>query len=139
MVLRRPYKESASGVMAIDATNLYLGYDVSGDDNPMRNAGKDVNRLFVTGDSVDLQLGVDPVSRSQADRSQAVGDLRLLFSVFGRQAGRRALPLESEDQGRKQPVTFTCPWRPWTTVDRVEVLCRGQDRLHPSQRRLPSG
>ncbi|MCE9604535.1 MAG: hypothetical protein K8U03_06470 [Planctomycetia bacterium] len=64
--------------MSFDERNLYLAYDVRGY-GPLRNAGGEFARLFKTGASVDLQLGVDPASA--ADRSEpAVGDSRLLLT-----------------------------------------------------------
>ncbi len=87
-----PYKIRAA--LAYDSTNLYLAYDVSGDDNPMVNGGKDIKQLFTTGDSVDLQLGTNP--KTDPKRTEpAIGDLRLLISVFRRQTGGRSLSVES--------------------------------------------
>lgn len=111
-----PYQLRAA--LAVDSTNLYLAYDVSGDDNPMVNHGKDVNQLFVTGDSVDLQLGTDPAADPTRPMA-ALGDLRLLISVFENRPVAVLYRWKVKD-GR-QPVTFTCPWRSHT-VDRVDVL-----------------
>jgi hypothetical protein len=111
-----PYKIRAA--LAVDAVNLYLAYDVRGDDNPMVNGGKDVKQLFATGDSVDLQLGADP--SADPNRSEpAVGDLRLLISVF--EGKPVAVLYRWRVKEGSQPVTFTCPWRS-CTVDRVDVV-----------------
>ncbi len=111
-----PYTVRAA--LALDAASLYLGYDVAGDDNPMVNAGKDVNQLFVTGDSVDLQLGTDAAADTNRT-SAAVGDLRLLISVYD---GKPVAVLYRwKTPGERRPVTFTCPWRS-ATVDRVEIV-----------------
>jgi len=121
-----PYRIRAA--LAVDATNLYLGYDVAGDDNPMVNAGKDVQQLFTTGDSVDLQLGTDP-SAATNRMEAAVGDLRLLLSVF---EGRPVAVLYRwKVRGERHPVTFTCPWRSHT-VDCVDVLSEAQ--IHIARR-----
>ena len=62
-----------------DAERLYLRWEVSGDDSPWKNTGKDWRLLFKTGDSVDVQLspsannGLDPVAC----------DLRLMVAPFG--------------------------------------------------------
>jgi len=64
--------------ISYDNANLYLAYDVRGF-GPMLNAGGEYQRLFKTGASVDLQLGVDPAA--PADRSEpAPGDMRLLMT-----------------------------------------------------------
>jgi len=109
---------SARSAVATDGTSLYLAYDVNGDANPMVNGGKDVTQLFVTGDSVDLQLGTNP--DGNAKRGEAVpGDLRLLISVLD---GKPAVVLYRwKTAGAKHPQTFTCPWRNYTVED-VQVL-----------------
>ncbi len=113
-----PYKIRAA--LASDASNLYLAYDVSGDDNPMVNGGKDVKQLFVTGDSVNLHLGVDPSAKGDPAKGDAApGDIRLLMSVFDNKPVA-VLYHFNVAQG-KDPVTFTCPWRSYT-VDKVDVL-----------------
>ena len=111
-----PY--SVRAAVAVDATNLYLGYDVSGDRNPMVNGGKDVTQLFATGDSVDLQLGTDAGAASNRTDA-APGDIRLLVSVFDGKPV--AVAYRWKARHAAQPVTFRCPWRS-CTVDRVEVL-----------------
>jgi hypothetical protein len=104
--------------LACDATRLFLAYDVSGDDNPMVNKGRDINQLFATGDSVDLQLGADP--KADTNRTAAaLGDLRLLISVFEERPV--AVLYRWRTEGDKRPVTFACPWRSHT-VDRVDVI-----------------
>jgi hypothetical protein len=111
-----PYRARAA--LAVDAKNLYLAYDVSGDSNPMVNGGKDVKGLFTTGDSVDLQLGADP--SADPKRAEAVpGDLRLLISVFNNEPV--AVLYRWKSSGKKDPATFSCSWRS-CTVDCVEVL-----------------
>ena len=111
-----PYAVRAA--VAADAANLYLAYDVSGDANPMVNGGKDVNQLFITGDSVDLQFGSDPAADAKRGEA-ATGDVRLLISVFNGEPV--AVLYRWKASGRKTPVTFTCPWRS-CTVDSVEVV-----------------
>jgi hypothetical protein len=108
----------ARGAVATDGTSLYLAYDVNGDSNPMVNGGKDVTQLFVTGDSVDLQLGTNP--DANAKRTDAVpGDLRLLISVLD---GKPVAVLYRwKTTGEKHPQTFICPWRRYTVED-VQVL-----------------
>ncbi len=105
---------TARGAVATDGKSLYLAYDVQGDSNPMVNGGKDVTQLFVTGDSVDLQLGTD--AGADAKRTDAVpGDLRLVISVLD---GKPAAVLyRFKTAGEKRPQTFTCPWRNYTVED----------------------
>jgi hypothetical protein len=109
---------SARGAVATDGKSLYLAYDVQGDSNPMVNGGQDATQLFVTGDSVDLQLGTDP--GADPKRADAVpGDLRLVISVLD---GKPAAVLYRwKTAGEKRPQTFTCPWRQYTVED-VRVL-----------------
>jgi len=104
--------------VATDGASLCLAYDVSGDTNPMVNGGQDVTQLFVTGDSVDLQLGTNP--EAKPDRTgPVVGDLRLLISVL---AGKPVAVLYRwKAQGKKNPQIFRCPWRS-AAVDWVEEL-----------------
>ncbi|MBE3068671.1 MAG: hypothetical protein IMZ66_00385 [Planctomycetes bacterium] len=118
-----PYKIRAA--LAVDDANLYLAYDVSGDDNPMVNAGKDVKQLFATGDSVDLQLGTDPAADPKRTEP-AAGDLRLLVSVFEGQPV--AVLYRWKVKEGREPVTFTCPWRSHT-VDRVDVIKEANLRI----------
>ena len=53
-----PLGNRGAVAVAYDATNLYLAYRVDSG-NALHNAGDDPNMLFKTGDSVDLQIGVD--------------------------------------------------------------------------------
>jgi hypothetical protein len=97
--------------VAADATSLYLAYDVSNDATPMVNAGQDATHLFITGDSVDLQLGTDPAANPKRTEP-AVGDLRLLISVVNNQPV--AVLYRWKSAGQKQPKVFTSPWRTYT-------------------------
>ena len=66
-----------------DDTYLYLCYE-SGGLGPMKNSGEQWDRLFKTGASVDLQMGLDPAA--DAGRKAAVrGDFRLLMTMMGRE------------------------------------------------------
>jgi len=108
----------ARAAVAVHGGSLCLAYDVSGDANPMVNGGQDPTHLFVTGDSVDLQLGTDPAADPK--RTQPVlGDLRLLISVHGGKPIAVLYRWKAKDKARQQ--VFRCPWRSHT-VDSVEVL-----------------
>ena len=64
-----------------DDENLYLAYEID-QRGPLKNQGKQWDRLFKTGASVDLQIGVDP--NAPEDRKAPVaGDLRLLLTFMG--------------------------------------------------------
>lgn len=74
---------SAQVALARDTDTLYLAYRVQ-DATPLLNLGEDWQKLFITGDCVDLMLATD----SKADphrRAPAAGDVRLLLSVFQQQ------------------------------------------------------
>jgi len=112
----------AQGVVAVDGDRLCVGWQVRGDRNPMVNAGTDPLELFLTGDSVDMQLGTD--SDADPDRTGPVaGDLRLLVSVF---EGRPTAVLYRWRTGdRTQAREFRCPWRS-ETVDEARVLATAE-------------
>ncbi len=111
-----PYR--IRGAVAVDASTLYLAVDVSGDNNPMVNGGKDVNQLFVTGDSVNLELGAN--AGADPKRKDAVpGDVRLLISVLD--TNPVAVLYRWKVAEGKNPVTFSSPWRSHV-VDRVDVI-----------------
>jgi len=107
------------GALAVDANNLYAAWDVRGDANPMVNGGKDFTQLFITGDSVDLQLGTNPAADSKRGEP-AVGDLRLLVSVM---EGKPVAVLYrwKTAAADKKPVVFESPWRK-QAVDSVMLL-----------------
>ena len=76
-VSRRGFPERAHVRLAYDDRFLYVLFQVS-DESPWRNQGKDVARLFKTGDAVDVQLGT---AQGLADvPSPGPGHVRLLFA-----------------------------------------------------------
>ena len=64
-----------------DNQNLYLAYEISGR-GPLQNKGEQWDRLFKTGASIDLQIGVDPGSAPDR-RAPVAGDQRLLMTFNG--------------------------------------------------------
>lgn len=113
------------GLVGTDGTNLCLAYDVSGDSNPMVNGGHDPSQLFITGDSVDLQLGTD--SAANPKRSDAaVGDERLLISVL--EGNPVAVLYRFRVHGEKHPTAFSSPWRSYA-VDEVQQLADAQVKI----------
>ena len=102
-----------------DEKNLYVAWRVDSG-QPLRNAGDEPNLLFKTGDSVDLQIGVNP--DADPKRTQpAPGDQRLLVSLFqGKPIGvlyRHRVPGTAENQR----IGFSSPWRT-EYVDRIDRL-----------------
>jgi hypothetical protein len=92
----------AQVALARDKTNLYLAYRVQ-DATPLLNRGEDWQKLFTTGDCVDLMLAVDPKADPNR-RSAAVGDLRLLLGTF--QDAPIAVLYRPTVPGTKEPVTL---------------------------------
>ncbi len=75
-----PIGTRGTAAISSDAKNLYLAYRV--DSNlALRNNGDDWKMLFKTGDSVDLQIAVNP--KANPVRTTPVpGDQRLLITLF---------------------------------------------------------
>ena len=69
--------EKAQARLAYDDKCLYVFFEVN-DDSPWRNEGKDVARLFKTGDAVDLQFSTAPAAKKED--SPGPSDVRLLFA-----------------------------------------------------------
>ena len=93
--------------LGYDKQNLYLAYDVT-DDTPLENKGQQAKMAFVTGDCVDLMIGLNP----QADlrRAQGVaGDQRLLLTM--RDNKPVAVLYKQTDPTRTWPVPFISPSR----------------------------
>lgn len=111
------YKTKA--LVGTDGTNLCLVYDVNGDANPMVNGGQDWTQLFITGDSVDLQLGTNAGADPKRVNPEP-GDERILISVIDNKPVAVLYRWKVKD-GDKHPVKFTCPWRDHT-VDDVRKL-----------------
>jgi hypothetical protein len=115
----RPIGTRGAFAATADDKNLYVAWRVDGG-QPLRNAGDEPNLLFRSGDSVDLQIGVDP----DADPGRAgpvPGDQRLLVSLFaGKPIGvlyRHRAPGTSQ----KDRIGFSSPWRT-EYVDRIDRL-----------------
>jgi len=111
-------KRGAFAVKA-DGDNLYVVWRVDSR-LPLRNAGDEPTLTFKTGDSVDLQIGVNP--DADPNRIEPVpGDQRLLISLFeGKPIGvhyRHRVPGTPENAR----IGFSSPWRT-EYVDRIERL-----------------
>jgi len=69
-----------SFAIAKDMANIYLAFQVDSN-SALRNAGDDPNMLFKTGDSVDMQIGIDP--KANPTRTSPIpGDQRLLITMY---------------------------------------------------------
>ncbi len=102
-----------------DATNLFVAFRVD-NNGPLANHGDDWKMLFKTGDSVDVQLGLDPAA--PAGRTvPAPGDVRLLISTF---AGKPIAVLYRHRVPGTAPAERTGFASPWRTeyVDKVERI-----------------
>ena len=77
--------EGASFRVNYDDSYLYLCYEVK-DLGPMKNSGQQWDRLFKTGASVDLQIGLDPTADG-ARKAAARGGFRLLMTMINESAG----------------------------------------------------
>lgn len=76
-VAREGFPDSASVNLAYDDNNLYARFVVK-DASPWKNEGKDLGRLFKTGDAVDIQLSLDAKAGKHNDPIQ--GDLRIVIA-----------------------------------------------------------
>lgn len=71
---------AARAVATWDDQNLYLGWVVK-DNTPWANSANDVTAMYLSGDTVDFQLGADV--KADPNRGEAVlGDLRLSIGNF---------------------------------------------------------
>ena len=89
-------------VMAYDQNNLYVGWEVN-DPTPWQNGADVPEFMYTRGDTVDLQLGVDP--QAPKDRKEAVlGDLRVSIGSF---QGRPTAVVYRKVAKDKQPKVFS--------------------------------
>ena len=111
-------KRGAFAVSA-DDKNLYLAWRVDSG-QPLRNAGEDPYMLFKTGDSVDLQIGVDAAANPFRP-APVPGDQRLLITLMkGQPVGvlyHHRVPGTKETER----IGFSSPWRT-EYVDRIDRL-----------------
>ena len=86
---------------AFDASQLYVGWDVT-DKTPWTNGATESDQLYLSGDTVDLQLGTDP--QAPKDRAEAVaGDLRISIGNF---KGKPTAVLYRRVSADKKPKSF---------------------------------
>ena len=79
--IRADEKRRGQAAVSFDNEYLFVAFRVT-DSTPWRNSGPDAKTIFLTGDSVDLQLGLDPTARPRRGRP-VVGDFRIAIAPFG--------------------------------------------------------
>lgn len=102
---------------AYDDTKLYLGYEVY-DPTPWINGAGEVVALYQCGDTVDFQIGTDPLSDRK--RTKALkGDLRLSIGSF---KGKPTAVIYRKVWDTKKPREFTSGVIKSYIMDYVTVL-----------------
>lgn len=100
-----------------DTSNLTLAWDVT-DATPWLNAAKTPEEMYVSGDTVDFQLGTD--AAADPVRTQpAAGDLRL---SIGNLNGTPTAVLYRKVAAQKKPKTFSSGVVKAYTMDFVDVV-----------------
>lgn len=84
-----------------DDQTLFVAYAVRGL-GPLKNSGREFDRLFKTGASVDLQFGVDP-DADETRQAPVVGDKRLLMTLAKLNAAS-GLPTATPKSDQPPPV-----------------------------------
>ncbi len=103
--------------VAHDDANLYVGWEVQ-DDTPWMNGADAPEFMYARGDTVDLQLGTDPVA--DAKRAEPVkGDLRLSIGNF---QGKPTAVVYRKVADEKKPKTFSSGVVKEYVMDSVVVL-----------------
>jgi hypothetical protein len=73
-------QRGGQAAVSFDDRNLYAAFRVK-DNTPWKNAGADAKTIFLSGDSVDIQLGLDPLAGPNRKKPWA-GDLRIAIAPF---------------------------------------------------------
>jgi hypothetical protein len=125
MPIERPgLTEKAEARLACDGTNLYAVFDVT-DATPWINEGKDLTRLFKTGDAADIQLATSGGGTAAKRSEVAAGDVRIVFAPLeGKPAAVLMRPIDPVAP-KDRRVTYHSPVGD-KTFDRVEVLSAAQ-------------
>ncbi|MBC7980273.1 MAG: hypothetical protein H7Y36_06895 [Armatimonadetes bacterium] len=88
--------------LAYDDQNLYLAWEVR-DATPWINGAEAADQMYLSGDTVDFQLGANPKADPKRDKAVA-GDLRL---SIGDLKGKPTAVIYREVSARKQPKIFS--------------------------------
>ncbi len=117
--------ERAQAALQYDDEHLYVLFHVS-DASPMRNTGKDIRRLFKTGDAVDLQLSTK--LDAEAARQPNEHHVRLLVAVHDSQpVVVRMKPVDPRAESQLA-ITYHSPVQEHR-FDRVDLLAEAQVAL----------
>jgi len=100
-----------------DDRNLYLAWDVR-DRTPWVNAARVPEEMYMSGDTVDFQIGTDPKADKQRSEAGA-GDLRLSIGNF---QGQPRAVLYRKVSGVKRPKQFSSGVVKDYRMDYVDVL-----------------
>ncbi len=71
-------RRGGKAAVSFDEKNLYLAFRVK-DSTPWKNAGTDARTIFLYGDSVDMQIGLNPVAGPKRKRPWE-GDIRIAIA-----------------------------------------------------------
>jgi hypothetical protein len=114
--------DSAVRVFAgYDATNLYVGWVVK-DNTPWMNGATEAAQMYVSGDTVDLQLGADP--KADKNRSEPLlGDLRVSIGNF---QTKPTAVLFRKMSAVKKPKVFSSGVVESCAMDYVDVLAEAK-------------
>jgi hypothetical protein len=103
--------------LGYDKENLYLAYRAQ-DASPWKNQGGEWDRLYKTGDAVDLWLGTDPKADPKRE-TPVKGDIRIVFAPY---QGKPVVVLyEQVCPEAKEPKEYVSPTNT-VTIGRVELL-----------------
>jgi len=84
VTIKADERRGGQAALSFDDDHLYVAFRVK-DDTPWKNAGPDEKTIFLTGDSVDIQLGLNPVAGPNRKKPWA-GDVRIAIAPFEKDA-----------------------------------------------------
>jgi hypothetical protein len=109
---------------AWDENNLYMAWDVK-DNTPWVNGGIDAAQLYIGGDTVDFQLGLDV--KADKNRSEGVkGDMRLSIGSF---KGAATAVIYRKVADVKKPMTFSSGIVREYKMDFVDTIADAQIKV----------
>lgn len=103
--------------LAYDQENLYLAWDVK-DNTPWTNGATEAAQMYLSGDTVDFQIGTDANADPNRGES-ALGDLRLSIGNLG---GQNTAVLYRKISDLKKPKTFSSGVIKSYSLDYVDVI-----------------